>query len=106
MGVGSAANNITFIGNELGNLVTLYSEALTFDGSLVTNGLLQDNYIPMTRMGMALPPTTEQTTSHSGTTSWNIFPSSEMVRFGTTCLETPYISMVATPDYHRAELRE
>jgi hypothetical protein len=45
IGEGSAANNITFIGNELGNLVTLYSEALTFDGSSVTNGLAQDNYI-------------------------------------------------------------
>jgi hypothetical protein len=45
IGTGSAANNITFIGNELGNLVTLYSEALTFDGSSVINGLVQDNYI-------------------------------------------------------------
>jgi ASPM-SPD-2-Hydin domain-containing protein/HYDIN/CFA65/VesB family protein/centrosomal CEP192-like protein/Ig-like domain-containing protein/Big-like domain-containing protein len=45
IGTGSAANNITFIGNELGNLVTLYSEALTFDGSSVISGLVQDNYI-------------------------------------------------------------
>lgn len=45
IGTGSAANNITFIGNELGNLVTLYSEAITFDGSSATNGLVQDNYI-------------------------------------------------------------
>jgi hypothetical protein len=45
IGTGSPANNITFIGNEIGNVVTLYSEALTFDGSSVTNGLVQDNYI-------------------------------------------------------------
>jgi hypothetical protein len=45
IGIGSPANNLTFIGNEIGNVVTLYSEALTFDGSSVSNGLVQDNYI-------------------------------------------------------------
>jgi Abnormal spindle-like microcephaly-assoc'd, ASPM-SPD-2-Hydin/Bacterial Ig-like domain (group 2) len=41
----SPSNNITFNGNELGTIWTNMSEALTFDGSSATNGLVQDNYI-------------------------------------------------------------
>jgi len=41
----SPSNNITFNGNELGTIWTNMSEALTFEGSSATNGLVQDNYI-------------------------------------------------------------
>src|SRR6266568_8304724 len=43
--VWSPSNNITFTGNELGTIWTNMSEALTFDGSSASKGLVQDNYI-------------------------------------------------------------
>jgi hypothetical protein len=41
----SPSNNITFNGNEVGTIWTNMSEALTFEGSAATDGLVEDNYI-------------------------------------------------------------
>jgi hypothetical protein len=43
--VWSPSNNITFYGNELGNINTNMSEALTFDGSGTSSMLVENNWI-------------------------------------------------------------